>query len=147
MAGECLSLDAIASLLARCDLPSDDLSGSDLAHFDAVIEAGRLVGVVSLQAVDGVAWLRSLAVDPAVRGQGLGHLLLERAERRAARSQAHSISLLTTTAEPFFAAAGYETFGRDTASPAVRAFRQFNASGCSSGVFMTKRLVARGIQP
>ena len=135
-----LTFADVAGLLTRCDLPSDDLGPEDLAHFDTIVEGGRLIGVVSVQVAGDVAWLRSLAIDPEMRGRGLGGVLVRRAESRAKYAGAQSISLLTKTAEPFFTGLGYDKVGRDSAPAAVRAFKQFDASCCTSGAFMTKSL-------
>jgi UDP-N-acetylmuramate: L-alanyl-gamma-D-glutamyl-meso-diaminopimelate ligase len=61
-------------------------------------------GCVALERYREAALLRSLAVAPDRRGEGLGWLLAEAALDRARSAGLHRVFLLTTTAADFFAA-------------------------------------------
>ena len=79
-------LPAARALLAASDLPIDDLADPSITLF-GVFAGDELVGVVGLQACDGVGLLRSLAVATHHRDGGIARRLCERvfeiaAERR-----------------------------------------------------------------
>jgi amino-acid N-acetyltransferase len=71
-------LDGVLSLLARSGLPEDDLAD----HLDTTLVAsdnGLVVGSAALELYSDEALLRSVAVDPRFRGNGLGHRLTDAA--------------------------------------------------------------------
>jgi N-acetylglutamate synthase-like GNAT family acetyltransferase len=86
------------------------------------------------------ALLRSLAVSPGRRTSGLGSALLERAEAHARARGAHSMYLLTTTAEEFFKRRGYVPAERTSAPAAIRATREFAEICPASSALLVKRL-------
>ncbi|MEF8796158.1 MAG: arsenic resistance N-acetyltransferase ArsN2 [Salinivenus sp.] len=106
-------LGAIRALLRTCDLPSEDLTPAHLPHFLVAPGDDGLRGCVGCEAGGDDALLRSLAVRPAARGEGLGGLLVDALERRARRSGIRALYLLTTTAASFFRRRGYEKIGRE----------------------------------
>lgn len=134
-------LDAALELLARCELPREGVVES-FGHFLVARQALRLVGLVGLEAHGPDVLLRSLAVDDALRGRGLGRLLVREALALAAgKLQARDVYLLTSTARDFFLAAGFADCPRELAPEAVRASWEFE-SGCpQSSAFM--KLVRR----
>jgi len=130
----------MAALLRACELPSDDLTPDDLAVFDIVELEGRLLGTVALETVGKDGWLRSLAVQPDARHQGLGKMLVSQAEARARAAGVTHIYLLTSTAKDFFAKLGYHSISRSDAPEGIRANRQMTASCCACAAFMTKHV-------
>jgi HAD superfamily hydrolase (TIGR01450 family) len=60
------------------------------------------------------AYLRAVATREALRGQGVGTILVGAAVRSARRGGAEHVWLLTETAEPFFRLLGFETVARDS---------------------------------
>ena len=84
--------------------------------------------------------LRSLAVAPDARGSGLGTRLVEAAEARARDLDLRSLTLLTTTAAPFFEGRGYRRMDRAEAPEAVRPSSEFTATCPASAVCPGKRL-------
>lgn len=76
----------------------DDIRGAIAAReLVAATVDGRLAGVLRVRVADGVGGLWMLAVDPAARGAGIGTLLLEEAERRAAAAGAGAMQLEVLT--------------------------------------------------
>lgn len=97
-------LDAIAALCGRAIVDAPSAEELALALFapeqPAVIRGDPTVGVVATAECDDGAHLRLVAVDPAHRGRGHGHVLMAAAEDDA-RSRGHT--RLTTGADaPFF---------------------------------------------
>jgi amino-acid N-acetyltransferase len=131
---------AVKRLLHETQLPTADLTDAHLEHFLACGRKEALEGVVGLELYPPVALLRSLAVAADLRGRGLGGALLGGAERYARSREVREIYLLTTTAERFFAHAGYERVQRDTVPAAIQATQEFSSLCPASSVVMRKRL-------
>lgn len=71
---------------ARTVYPGDDNPAN--LHLGAFTPDGTLIGICSLFALDdGSYQLRGMAVDPQARGQGVGALLVEEAQRIAYRER------------------------------------------------------------
>jgi arsenate reductase len=113
-------LRAIQTLLEACDLPHDDLTTDHLTHFLACRSGDGLLGTVGIEPHGDAALLRSLAVAPDVRGQGLGTRLVETVEQRAREEGIRTLYLLTTTAADYFQAHGYDPIERDALPEAIQ---------------------------
>lgn len=121
-------LPSILDLLRRSALPEDGLA-EHLGSALVVREGGRLVGCAALEIHGGAALLRSVAVDPARRGEGLGVRLTEAALELARRRGIRQVFLLTTTAGGFFPRFGFRPIGREQVPEAVRGSIEF-VSAC-----------------
>lgn len=97
-------LDALAQLCTRAvaDPPSrQELDGALFAPDQpATVLGDPATGVVAVVACDDGAHIRLLAVDPAARGRGLGHALVQAAEEYA-RAAGHTC-LITGADPPYF---------------------------------------------
>ena len=115
----------LRSLVARVGLP---LAGLDDAWKTWVVtSSGDVVGGVALERYDSptgpVFLLRSLAVDEARRGMGVGSLLVSEALRAAdldAGAPA-SVTLLTQTADGYFPPLGFRAIARADIPAALNA--------------------------
>ena len=132
-------LPHIRSLLAANALPVEDL---DTAAIDFLIaeDDGRLLGAVGLEVFDDAALLRSLVVDAAGRGTGLGGALVAAIEARAADAGARDHALLTPTAEPFFAHRGWPVGPRAAQPAGVQRSGEFRSICPASATAMVKPL-------
>lgn len=133
-------LDVISALLQGAGLPPYDLTVQHLRRFTVLEDRGVIVGAVGLEGDGRSALLRSLAVAPAYRGQGWGQRLVSHAERAARQDSVADLYLLTTTAEPFFAALGYTRIDRDEAPSSLKNLPEF-ASICPSSAACMKRVL------
>ena len=131
-----LPLASVKRLLTEANLPTSDLTEAHLQHFFASGEDG----VVGLELYPPVALLRSLAVRARARGRGIGSALLSDAERYAREHQVKQLYLLTTTAEEFFARAGYQRVARDAAPQAIQQTQEFSTLCAASSALMRKQL-------
>jgi N-acetylglutamate synthase-like GNAT family acetyltransferase len=102
--------------------------------------SGEVVGSVALELHGSAALLRSLATRAESRGQGLGNALFLHALDRARALGATSLSLLTTTAEPFFAARGFRSVSRDALPAALQASAEFRGACPASAAAMFRSL-------
>lgn len=102
------AVDAIAALCQRslADPPAADEIGSCLFAPDqpSVVRGDPDVGVVATAEIDGNGFIRLLVVDPAHRGRGHGHALLEAAEADLAGAP----SVTVGTDAPYFLFPGVE---------------------------------------
>jgi amino-acid N-acetyltransferase len=130
----------IRQMLIAGGLPASDLTERHLAHFFVCRADDSIVGTVGIEPAADVALLRSLAVAPAYRANGLGAALVQLAEAHAATLGATDVYLLTTSAERFFAMRGYRSIPRDSAPQGVRATTEFATICPATAICMTKRL-------
>lgn len=133
-------LESVLSLLAECSLPDQDLTGENMGTFLLLKGGDHLVGSVGLEIYERAALLRSLAVKEEQRGQGLGKALLTACESLARERGVNELYLLTTTAEKFFAALGYQPFERSTAPIAIQNTSEFHSLCPSSAACMRKEI-------
>lgn len=136
---------SILKVLSEASLPTEDVSVGMMQDFLVCESSGdggdpNLVGVVGLEAYDDVGLLRSLAVSEHVRGHGLGGRLVSAIEEHAKSRGVRTMYLLTTTAEPFFTARGYEVAQRDEAPEAIRSTQEFAGLCPATAAFLAKAL-------
>jgi len=87
---------------------------------------GRIVGVLVLDVTDEGFLLENIAVDPSIKGTGVGKRLLELAEAEARRQGHASLYLYThekmTENQALYARIGYEEYARRTENGLARVF-------------------------
>jgi amino-acid N-acetyltransferase len=132
-------LPQIRALLQRLHLP---LAGVD-EHLPTMLvarDADQIIGTAALEMYADGALLRSVAVEPRRQGKRLGHQLADAALQLAANQGAHTVFLLTTTAEWFFPKLGFESITRDQVPASVRESVEFQSACPASAIVMRKRL-------
>lgn len=146
-----LSTELDASPLARADmpamrealraaaLPADDLDAPDVMLF-AFRRGGDNVGHGGFELHGEDALLRSIVVDPAFRGEGLGRRIVEWLGACARDLGGARGFLLTTNADRYFAKLGFAPVDRRDAPESIKATRQMAALCPSSAVLMMKAL-------
>lgn len=128
-------LPGVLALLAAAELPAAGVADA-LDTFRVAEAGGRIVGVAGLEVHGDDGVVRSVAVDPDVRGQGLGARLVEAVLDLARTRRLRHLYLLTTTAEGWFPRHGFRVVERASASDAVRASVEFAEACPSSAVAM-----------
>ncbi len=105
-------LETVKSLLTECRLP---LAGVDKYFEDFVvgIDEGELVACAGIEHYPPVAVLRSVAVAPSRRGEGLGQSITRYALDQARARGANTVYLLTETAAEFFPRFGFAVTARE----------------------------------
>jgi arsenate reductase (thioredoxin) len=114
-------LPGVLALLAAVDLPTEGVT--DHAA-NAVIgrDGSSVVASAVLEVYGPAALLRSVAVAPAYRGQGLGERISRAALDLARRRGVRTVCLLTTTAADFFSRRlGFRPIARGDVPDGVRA--------------------------
>jgi amino-acid N-acetyltransferase len=126
-------LPAILDLLAQHGLPHAGLAD----HIGAALvvrDGATVVGSAALEHYGQAALLRSLAVAPAQRGQGLGRQLTAASLELARRLGVRQLYLLTTTAEGYFPRFGFRPIPRAEVAPAVQVSAEFTGACPDSAV-------------
>lgn len=132
----------LAVLLQAADLSTEDITPEMLEHFLVAHLGKALVGCAGLDVQGEAGLLRSVAVDEAHRGMGLGKELVEAVEEHARKQGVRNLYLLTTTAEAFFADLGYLKLPREEAPAAIAGTAQFAELCPASSCFMVKAITA-----
>lgn len=133
-------LPPVLALLRRSHLPTRDLADARAEDFRVIERAGEVVGCVAVEMHGPHGLLRSLAVAPEARGQGLGARLVGAAEALARDRALSSLVLLTTTAASFFERLGYTRMERDEAPEAIQHSSEFTSTCPASATLMGKTL-------
>jgi amino-acid N-acetyltransferase len=130
----------VLALLTAAGLPTEDLEPGSIANFTVAADAGTVVGAVAVERYGMHGLLRSLVVDPAWRGHGLGHALVAAAESAATTSHLESLTFLTQTAAPFFRTLGYRDLPRAEVPSELLASAEFAHLCPGSSDCLTKSL-------
>lgn len=133
------SLSYVERLLERNDLPVADVRDRPECFYVAT-RHGERVGIGGLERHGEAALLRSLVVEQSVRATGVGTAVCDALEDIARSADVETLYLLTTTADDFFAARGYETVERAAVPRAIRETTEFSDLCPTSAVCMSKSL-------
>ncbi len=132
---------SIVSLLSTEKLPVDDLPVS-LDDFIVATQNNEVIGVAGLEVYGDNGLLRSLAVDPALRGQGIANKLLQQIETLAGVKGLKAIYLLTETAPEYFDRKNYTKIKRADVPAEVQRSSEFSYACPQSAIVMKKTLSA-----
>ena len=98
---------------------------------------GAVFGHVAIEPTPEALVIRSLVVDSAYRGKGLGEQLMAEAEASAA---GRALVLKTDTVGPWMERRGYRLITLDRVPPSVRTTTQFSGSLCSGPPVFLKEI-------
>lgn len=116
-------------LLTARRLPLDGVNDQFPSAYVVAEHEGRLVAAAGLERHHEDGLLRSVVVDDAHARAGLGSALVEERLAEARKLGLRSVSLLTTTAAPYFRARGFVDEPRESVSGALSGSVEF-ASAC-----------------
>jgi amino-acid N-acetyltransferase len=130
---------AVEALLASAGLP---LEGAREALDLGVVgrDGDRVVAAAAVERFGAAGLLRSVVVEPAVRGTGLGRQIVAAAEAVARDAGIVELYLLTETAIDWFPQLGYTAVPRERAAAAVGESVEFTTVCRDTGVPMRKAL-------
>ena len=132
-------LKVIAALLREAHLPSGDIT-SHIDHFLVAVENGVAIGTVGVEVYGSLGLLRSLAVEPAFQGRGIGKMLCESLMARAAGLGVEEIYLLTMNAAGFFERLGFNRVDRSGVPVEIQRTREFGEFCPASAVVMCRNI-------
>jgi len=130
---------AVSDLLAAAKLP---LAGVPewFGEFVVAETGGRRVGAAGLERHGEVGLLRSVVVDPAFRGTGLGASLTGEILAQARRERLKSVYLLTTTAAGYFPRLGFRRVERAALPAALNDSEELRGACPETAVAMVRDL-------
>ncbi len=128
-----------AALIAE-GLPVEDLAQPGRRFFEAVDTYGTRIGFGGLEGTSEDQLLRSLVIDKAARGKGLGKALVAAMSDVARDSGARRIWLLTIDAADYFRGLGFTDADRATAPEVVTGSLQFTTLCPGSAMLLVKRV-------
>jgi arsenate reductase len=137
-------LPEVLRLLEQQHLPLDGVA----AHVRTMLvarEDTQIVGTAALELYADGALLRSVAVDSAWQGRGIGHRLTEATLELAASRGVTDVFLLTTTAGTFFPRFGFAEITRGDVPASVQASIEFQSACPASAIVMRKGSETRSI--
>jgi amino-acid N-acetyltransferase len=128
-------LEPVKRLVRRSDLPLEGLDEL-VATLIVARQHGAVVGCAALELFGLAALLRSVAVDEAARGHGVGIAVTEAALASAGSHGCQRIYLLTESAEHFFSRFGFRRISRWDVEAAVQQSLEFTTLCPESAVVM-----------
>jgi amino-acid N-acetyltransferase len=128
-------LSKMLQLLERAELPGDGVA-EHLSNFLVAEDENDLVGTAGLEVYERVGLLRSLAVNPGIRGKGLGARLVESILALAREQDLETVYLLTTTADTYFPKFGFEKISRDELDPRLSASEELRGACPQTAICM-----------
>ncbi|HSK53141.1 MAG TPA: arsenic resistance N-acetyltransferase ArsN2 [Clostridia bacterium] len=130
---------SIEALVTAAGLPLDGVA--DAFETGLVIRSeGAVVAAAAVEPYGTAGLLRSVVVDPRVRGTGLGRRIVEASERLATELGIRELYLLTETASDWFPRLGYRAVERASLPVAIRNSVEFTSACATTAVAMTRRL-------
>ena len=116
---------AVRELLTRAELPDGGFAEPFGEGFVVLEENGSIVAAAGIEVYGEDGLLRSVVVDPTLRGTGLGRSLTEDRLAWAREHRLRAVYLLTTTADAFFAHLGFDRVERDSVPSSIRRSSEF----------------------
>jgi amino-acid N-acetyltransferase len=136
-------LDAVREMLRKANLPVEGLEDRFPGGYVVAEAEGKVVGAAGVEEYGEHGLFRSLVVDPAWRGQGIGNALTLRLVERSGEMRLRDVYLLTTTAERYLAKRGFVRVERSAVPAGIRASREFAGVCPASAVCMRRSLGTR----
>jgi amino-acid N-acetyltransferase len=119
----------IRLLLNKDKLPVSDLEQANWFLLLGIKNEDELDAVGGLELCGNSLLLRSVVVDPQIRGKGLGRLLVERLLSQAEMSGFGAVHLLTLDAEEYFSAGfGFKLLDRSLVPKDIENSTQFGGT-------------------
>lgn len=131
--------EKVIELLTAEKLPVADLP-EPLDNFIVAIADAEVIGVAGLEVYGSYGLLRSLAVRPDFRSQGIAAKLLRRINALASIKQLTELYLLTETAPEYFERNAYQRIARAHVPEEVKASSEFSLV-CPQSAIVMKRIV------
>ena len=129
----------IIDLLRSNNLPWEDLPAS-LNDFYAMVDEGKIVGLIGMERYAHYGLLRSMVVHPDYRNRLIADKLVQALEQKAAISGITAMYLLTETAEQYFSKRNYQVITRSEVPQALFQSSEFSHVCPVSATVMKKDL-------
>jgi amino-acid N-acetyltransferase len=134
-----LNRDELIILLRSNNLPWEDLPTS-LNDFYAMVDEGKIVGLIGMERYAHYGLLRSMVVHPDYRNRLIAYKLVQALEQSAVKSGITAMYLLTETAEQYFSKRNYQVITRSEVPQALFQSSEFSHVCPVSATVMKKDL-------
>lgn len=134
-------VDAIKALLVENELPTDGVE-DHWKTFLVARDGDVIVACGGAEAYQFAALIRSVAVKPEHRKNGIGRRIVRQLLDRLASRGLREFYLLTTTAEAYFKKRGFKTIDRDEVHPQLLSSREFQGACPDTAVCMRLVMLA-----
>jgi len=129
-------LRAVEAFLAATERPVGGVA-DQLERFWLAVHGNQIVGCAGLEKYGAIALLRSVAVLPERRNQGIGKALISHIMQDAMSANLTDLYLLTTHADRYFAGFGFRALLNRSAAPnALLASAEFQGACPESATLM-----------
>ncbi len=136
-------LAAARDLLAAAALPLEGVEDQFGEQYAVALSgSGKIVGAAGLEIYGEQGLLRSVVVDPAWRGHGIGAALTADRVTYAARRGLAGVYALTTTAADYLPRLGFQVIGRDEAPMPIQRSVEFSSICPSTATLLGLDLAA-----
>ncbi|MFN2602802.1 MAG: arsenic resistance N-acetyltransferase ArsN2 [Gemmatimonadaceae bacterium] len=122
--GSAHDITAVEDLLTKTKLPRLDVNDL-IDSFIVAEDNGRVMGVAGVERHGEYGLLRSVAVDPAAQGRGVGRALVEHLIAESNEKGIAELYLLTTTAEKYFPVFGFAMISREATPVEIQETSEF----------------------
>ena len=129
--------DGVEQLLRASDLPVPAVT-LPITSFTVAHVGTEIVGVAGLEVCGEYGLLRSVAISPAWRNQGLAHALVTEIIAAAGRQDLQALYLLTTTAAGYFPRFGFSVAARDIVPREIATTDEFTFACPATAVAMVR---------
>jgi amino-acid N-acetyltransferase len=130
----------VGALLAVLGLPTAGLQEQFPRAYAIATREDVIVGCAGLEAYDRTGLLRSVAVSPGDRNQGIGRALVRDRIVAARAVNLDAVFLLTTTAADYFSRLGFAETDRKTVPPVLSSSTEFASACPASATCLVLRL-------
>ena len=128
-------LGAVQTLLADNKLPLEGVE--DFIDDFIIAEGGNsIAGVIGIECHGAYGLLRSAAVREDMKGEGIGRKLVDRLLASAPEQGISDVYLLTTTAEKYFPAFGFEIIQRSAIPAELSASKELQGACPDTAIVM-----------
>ncbi len=134
-------VETIKALLVANDLPTAGVD-DHWKTFLVARDGDSVVACGGAEAYQFAALIRSIAVKPEHRKNGLGRRIVRQLLDRLASRGLREFYLLTTTAEEYFKKRGFKTIDRDEVHPQLLSSRELQDACPESAVCMRLVMLA-----
>ncbi|MBA3342395.1 MAG: GNAT family N-acetyltransferase [Gemmatimonadaceae bacterium] len=132
-------LESVSRLLMESNLPTAGVADC-IADFVVAEKGDEVIGAIGLETHGQFGLLRSAVVAPGWQGRGVGRSLVKRLVADAALHGLDALYLLTTTAEGYFPAFGFERTDWQSVPAELMASPEFKGACPDSAVVMRLEL-------
>ena len=134
-------LPSLEVFLAANERPVSGVA-DQLERFWLAVRGHQIIGSAGVEQYGTVALLRSVAVAPDERNQGIGKALITRIVQDARGAKVTDLYLLTTHADRYFARIGFRILSRSDAPKALWASAEFQGACPETATLMRLPVIA-----